>query len=151
MRYAIIGIALFILGCGLADTPAPKGGGAKADDGKPLTADERERWEKARKKYGSGSFAIIALVRGEWQTHCIDMEGDSRWRNDIPGGLSEFSLKEAREQAKKYASEPSIDCVAVVDFYSGPDPKIVHLTRERGADRKGVAAYLLKLQKDVGR
>ena len=122
----------------------------KTDATKPLTADERERWEKVRAQAKKD----MAIPDKNYQVVLLyDKLGWAAFyfhktiRNDNTHYY--LTLQDATAEAQKDIKNPSIDCAAVVDFFTDPDPKIISYTRDRKSDAESLAAYLLSVQKGL--
>lgn len=110
-----------------------------------------------QKQHLAEHYHLVALRRGKWQT-ARQTDGQVEWVEGLPVnrisegmqlGWHSLTIADAKEKAGEYTKNPVTDVVAVVDFFNGPDPKIVHLTRDRPDERASLAAYLLS--KSVGR
>lgn len=144
MRRVALLLAVVLVGCRGAAPPTTHPGDA------PLTAAEREAWEKLRQREKDpkrlGYFiAAYSLKDEEWKWHGLREGLGEGLRRGLPklgetGQLLYLTDKELLEWETTYAKDPAVGAVVEVNLFGQPDPFVVGWVRVGKADDWSVSS-----------
>lgn len=172
LAWALTVLALGLLaGCSAKEPPAPeKGDKANKATGEtekkketetkvaPLTAAERDGWQKIRKRFERVSrdepekkFDVAIHSGGEWRAFSTTRTPNS-FRAMGARANGAMTLEDAKKMAElkvETPSTPPIDIAAVIDYYSEENPKVVFITKHTKEDEERLNQFVLTFQKSV--
>lgn len=168
----VVALAMGLLaGCGanepLAQEKGDKGSKSNRETEKkketekkvePLTAAERNRWEKIRKMFDKVSrdepekkFDVAIHSAGEWRAFSTSRTPNS-FRAMGARANGAMTLEDAKKMAETKVETPStppIDMAAVIDYYSEENPKVVFITKHKQEDEESLNQFVVAFQKSV--